>query len=212
MSGPWIAVVVVLWVVVVVLGVVVLGLLRRVGDVLAAVEARLQQPVASVSNGLPVGARVPRFEAVTESGETVSSGRLGVGGVYVLLRSGCGPCDGLVGELAGLADPLAGVRLVLVGDDTVEQRDRLAGVDAVRVYQREGQVSRAFACTAVPYAFAVDGDGDGDGGVVVAAGAADRLSQLRALADSLTTVTAAVPVRPSAATGAAAGVADGSPV
>lgn len=181
MSGPWIVVVAVLWAVVVLLGVVVLGLLRRVNDVLVAVEVRLQQPVPSASNGLPVGARVPVFEAVAESGGLVSWDWFGVGaGVYVLVRLGCAGCDVLVGELVGLSDPLGGVRLVVVGEDTAEQRHRLAGVDAMRMYQRGREVSDAFACTGVPYAFAVD-----DQGVVVAAGAANRVLQLRGLAAAL---------------------------
>lgn len=190
MSGPWIAAVVVLWVAVVLLGIIVLGLLRRVDDVLAAVEARLQPPAAP-SNGLPVGARLPAFEAVTESGQVVSCGQFGVGaGVYVLVSTGCGACDALVGELVGQSDPLGGIRLVVVGEDTAQQRQSLAGVDATRMYQRGREVTDAFACTGVPYACAVDGQG-----VIVAAGAPNRVSQLRALA---ATLTSAVAVQPSA--------------
>jgi len=143
-----------LWLVVVLLGVIVLGLVRRSSGVLAAVEAR------------------------SESGETVRSTALGLtAAVYLLVSADCDACTEIVTQLEGIPDPLHGVRLVLVSDDSERDRRLLADVDAIRLYQRDGAIARAFQCTVTPYAFAIDVHG-----VVTASGVATHLTQLRGLA------------------------------
>lgn len=175
------AAVVALWVVVVLLGLLVLGLLRRVNDVLIAVEERLAVSPAGPAEGLPVGARLPEFAVVSEPGEEQSSEDLELGpAVWLLLSAGCPACTRIVEELAGHPDPLHGMRLVVVADDTAEERQRLAGLEATHIYQRDREVAAAFACSATPYGFAVNAAGE-----VVASGPAGQLDQLRGLAERL---------------------------
>lgn len=177
MSGFWIVALLCLWAFAVVLGLLVLGLLRRIAPILERAEAMASSTAASP--GLPPGSALPPFEVVSGDGRKLKSSDL-VGSPFVLLfvSSGCAPCKRLGEEMRRANEGSLVVDVVVVAD----QSD--AGIDfpeweyATLAYQSEGQVSRALGSSATPHAFAI-----GSSGVVVAAGFPNTLNQLKALAN-----------------------------
>jgi hypothetical protein len=158
MSGPWIAGFVALWVVTLLLGTLVIGLLRRVNNVLETAERR----VASIPGELGIGGARPGtaigpFEAELD-GVTVSSHDL-FPGVFILLSTGCAPCVELAPQLGSLGREVDGVGVYVVLEDTPEGRDFPLPPEVPVLWQHERAVSNAFETHATPQAFAVDPTG-----------------------------------------------------
>lgn len=161
MSGPWIAAFAVLWVVTLVIGFAVLGILRRVSAVLEAAEARLS---AQNELGAPVRSIVADFQLYDERGRVVLARDDVADPVLLLLvEPGCGACRELVQELDGTGASLDGVPFAIVIEDSHRGR-AFALQDGVRVlYQRHGDVFHAFRNRATPQAYVID-----TGGIILA--------------------------------------------
>ena len=160
-------------------GVLVLGLVRRVSVALTATESRLALLGDIGFGGLRPGERVPEFRARTTSGEVVDrSYILGEASVLLFMSSGCPACDALVDELrTHLFEPeVELVAVVESGADTTT----LNGVDCRVLLQENSELSRAFEVIATPYAFAVDASGLLHGGFLV-----HTISDLRRLASTV---------------------------
>jgi hypothetical protein len=174
-NGFWLAVVLAQTLLLLVLAVIVLGQLRRMGVVLEAAEGVLRAGAATLpAPGLPPGATVPAFRA----GAAVGSRPPPAGAaVYLFVSADCDPCAPLLEELAGVPDPLGGVRLVVVADGDLAAHPAAARIDGV--VSQDGAVREAFGAVASPSAFAVAG------GTVVDARIVNTLTHLRDLAGRL---------------------------
>jgi hypothetical protein len=181
-SRFWVAVLLAQTALVLLLAVVVLGQLRRVAVVLEAAEAALRSQAAPpAAPGLAPGATVPAFAARDPAGAPLAAAAPGGSpAVYLFVSGDCDACEPLLAELAGVADPLGGVRLVLVADPVAVERPTAGRVDALLVRQERGEVAAAFQATATPSAFAVDA-----AGTVVDARVVNTLAHLRELSRGL---------------------------
>ena len=158
MSGPWIAGFVALWVVTLLLATLVIGLLRRVNNVLETAERRVASaPGVPGIGGAAPGTAIGAFEADLD-GATVSSQDL-FPAVFLFLATGCAPCLELAPQLGSLGREVDGVPLYVVLEDTPEGREFPVPPEVPVVYQRERAVSDAFETHATPQAFAVDATG-----------------------------------------------------
>lgn len=157
MRGLWAVALVVLWVVVVVQGVVLLGLVRRLAGFLEVSENRLHaMQFAEESRGLAPGDTVPRFEAWDSDGRLVTSAELLTTPVVLLLTDrGCEPCDAVVDDLLG-PDNAATVTPLYVVSDADEATPHAFTEPARNLYQRDHSVALAFRTSITPQAFAVD--------------------------------------------------------
>jgi hypothetical protein len=155
MTGPWLVAFVVLWALVLLLGVLVLGVLRRVAPILDRLEEQ-QQTVPGF--GLPAGTRVPAFEARDREGKAVDADAIPRPGIVLFLEPGCRPCEKLVKELRSGAVKLDGVPLVFVAPDTDEGRELVPPIGLLML-QTGRDISRAFQTSVTPHAFLIDADG-----------------------------------------------------
>jgi hypothetical protein len=158
MSGPWIAGFVALWIATILLGTLVIGLLRRVNNVLETAERR----VASASGGPGIGGAAPgttigAFEADL-GGITVSSHDL-FPGVFLFLSTPCALCLELAPQLGSFGREVDDVPVYVVLEDTPEGREFPVPPEVPVLYQRKRAVSDAFETHATPQAFAVDAKG-----------------------------------------------------
>jgi thiol-disulfide isomerase/thioredoxin len=175
MSELWIAALLSLWLIVALLAFLVLGLLRRIAPILERAEAALSPPTAPP--GLPVGSSTPPFELMTADGRSLPSANL-LGRPFVLLfvSSGCAPCRLLAERVREVGlDLLA--ELIVVADETEVGADVGDWPSATLAYQRDHEVSHAFATSATPHAFAINRSG-----TIVAAGFPNTLDRLQTLA------------------------------
>lgn len=150
MSGPWIGLMVALWLVVLVSLVLILGLIRRVQELESGMPGSV-----GVLPEVEVGSRLP-----LPSGYELLLDAAGLkrAGVLLFLRSGCGPCarvaDALAGDVSDWADDLALASLIVVGDPAGAERfptDRLTVVP-----DEDNVLYDAFGVRATPAAIAVD--------------------------------------------------------
>jgi hypothetical protein len=160
MNAAWISAFIALWVVVLFLCVVLLGLLRRIGNVLEQAEQRLAASAdGSHWGGLPVGSRVPRFN-VRASGPSAdptmtSADLLQEPTLLLFMEGGCGPCRNLADELRGSGAKIAGVPIHIVFSDEHGPADWVPD-NIPTVFEHAGEVSRAFQNVATPQAYLVD--------------------------------------------------------
>jgi hypothetical protein len=179
MTTPWIFAFVALWVLVVLLGLLVLGTVRRATLVIEAAEANLGAAARASLGGLPVGSNVPAFSApIVGSGAAFTQVDLqgGVAGVVFLSRS-CEACEELAGGLArGRVPRTLGVRLIVVTDEPQSAAAFARSAEATIVIDEEREVAHAFDVRIVPRAFVV-----GDGGVVLAVGRPNDWGELHRL-------------------------------
>lgn len=158
MTTPWIAVVVALWTFVVMLGLIMLGTLRRIAPILERAEARLAQTPSIM--GLPVGATVPSFAAEDVGGGTFTDADLlGATATVLFLGSSCKACESFVGDLESGRAPDLGVRLVTVVADLEAARALAQSPEVVVVIDEERSLARAFESNIVPQTFVVDEHG-----------------------------------------------------
>ena len=160
MSVPWIIAFVALSFVVLIVGLLVVGIQRRLSTVLEAAEAVVRLSGTTLgAGGLPSGSVVPDFIAYDEQGQPISSAvLLAEPAIVVFLASDCEPCHRLVADLATIETRPLGVELIVVlpEGDTSLQISAFSGLTLV--YQRDRGVAAAFESSASPHAFAVDSD------------------------------------------------------
>lgn len=181
MSIGWIALVVVLWIVVLLLAAVVVGVLRRVTPLLESKgDPPSQLPSRLMPQGLPIGSRLPAFNARTLNGEPFSADELlGSTAVVLLLDGNCPTCRMLEDDMHRSGVVNVSNHLIIVVGDESEAR-RLTGIEATILLQSDDAVRRAFASNATPHAFAISAEG-----FVVANDTPNTVAGLRRLAEQL---------------------------
>jgi hypothetical protein len=150
-------------VLVIALGVLVIGLLRRIAPVLDRLEASRGEESSHVREGLDAGGRIGEFEAVTATGQhvvrdliTTSAGR----SVVAFIEPGCGHCENIMTELIETPWPGDLLPVYLVLSDSEESRQRrLEASGGTVFYQRDNAVGDAFRTNITPVAFVLEGDG-----------------------------------------------------
>jgi len=162
-NAAWATAFVALSVLVLVLGVLVIGLMRRVAPVLDRLEAADLSGPEVVREGLDPGIRIRAFEAVTATGQLVTretikapAGR----SLVVFLEPGCGYCETIMAEL--LESPWRSdlPPLYLALTDSADARERqLEKTCCTVLYQHDSAVSDAFGTNVTPVAFVLDSDG-----------------------------------------------------
>lgn len=179
MTGPWMALVLSLTVLVIVLAVLVLGLMRRVVPLL---EGGGPPHATRAFGGLTAGETVPPFEVRERDGTPIASDRLfHEARVVVFMSASCQPCRVVAGELREHWDDVARLPLLVVlsDDDASREMDLPPGLHVV--FERDGAASTAFRNAAVPRAYAVD-----EAGVVTAVDGVAGVRDLSRLHDALT--------------------------
>jgi hypothetical protein len=157
MSAPWVGAFVALWILVLLIAFLLLGFLRRMTELLAAVQTRLNDPLFFEGlQGLMPGTVLPHFEARDERGVLVNSDALELPGILLLVDPGCEPCERLVAEIADSTHAFPGIQLYLITADSQPGREINLGAGTVTLYQRDGGVSRALRSSLTPQAFGVD--------------------------------------------------------
>lgn len=163
MTAAWATAFVALAILVIVLGVLVIGLLRRIAPVLDRLEAPRGEESSHVREGLDAGGRIGEFEAVTASGQQVAreviTARAGRS-VVTFIEPGCGYCENIMAELVETPWPGDSLPLYLVLSDSEESRQRhLDASGGTVLYQRDNAVGDAFSANITPVAFVLEGDG-----------------------------------------------------
>lgn len=155
MTPAWIAAVSALWVLVLLLTFLVLGTLRRV----AAVLEQVVPAEAPVLGAAPTTVVSP-FEVYDELGALVTWEEVLVEPATILLfiEPGCLPCLRLLEQLDGVGERLEGVPFHMVTSDSPEARELPVPQELTVLYQRDGDVTRAFSNRATPQAYAVGND------------------------------------------------------
>lgn len=158
MTTPWIIAFVALWALVMVLGVLVLGTLRRLAPVLERADLSRSDAAELVSpGGLPIGATVPEFSVFRADRAPFTEKSLeGSKTIVLFLSSSCQPCERLVADLRDGDVPDLGVALVVVTDDPdhADALDRAADVTVLA--QDDRSLAHVFESKATPHAFVVD--------------------------------------------------------
>jgi thiol-disulfide isomerase/thioredoxin len=131
------------------------GLIRRL--------RRQSPPPSMMAEGLAPGARVPRFAAMTTSGEPVSDELLGAPALVGFFSPGCQPCKELLPLFAerarGTSDSVLAVVAATPGEDAGAYIDRLAQVARVVTEVPQGPVQTAFKVSAFPTVITIDAGG-----------------------------------------------------
>lgn len=161
MTGPWMATIVGLWVVVVLLALLVAGLLRRLSSILERAEntSDVHKPIQIT--GLRPGAHVPEFTVESIDGHTTSPLRelAGRSVVFLLLSSGCAPCRQLAHEIEQTQVSTYPIELYVVLDEWEDWAPQPGS--HMHVARQAGETaSSALMSNAFPQAFLVDRQGD----------------------------------------------------
>jgi len=152
MTAPWIVAFACLWLVVVLLGFAVVGVMRRMVGVLE----RAEQHLATEPGGVPLLTSIPPFQLLDDAtGEAMSSEEvIREPSIVLFMESGCKPCQALATKLDD-AD-LSGVPLIVIaGEEGLNERFRLP-VDVPVFRQRDREVADLFRSASTPHAFVVD--------------------------------------------------------
>jgi hypothetical protein len=178
MTDPWIVTFVALWLLVVMIGLLVLGTLRRIVPILERLESYTPAMSAdALPRGLPLGASVPEFEGERATGGQFGPSDLRGSPSFVLFLSDeCRPCARFVRDLAKGRVPELGAKLVVVVDDA-SLADQFALAQGVTVLvQQERELADAFDSNVTPHAFALDADA-----IVLGSGTPNDWTRLRHL-------------------------------
>lgn len=130
--------------------------------------------------GLAIGSEAPAFSLPDPAGSNVSLETLHAGGASVLLvftDPGCGPCDGLMPEVARWQREHDSIAVVAVSaGDTAAARQKAAthGLENV-LFDEGGAVARSFEAFGTPTAVLVDGAGRVASGIASGAGHVEAL-------------------------------------
>jgi hypothetical protein len=178
MTDPWIVAFIALWMLVIVIGLLVLGTLRRIVPTLERLES-YAPPISAdaIPRGLPAGASIPELEAERAGGGQFAISDLRGSLSFVLFLSDeCRPCARFVRDLTKDRVPELGARLVVVVESAslAEQVARAQGVTVL--IQRERELADVFDSNVTPHAFALDADA-----VVLASGTPNDWTRLRLL-------------------------------
>jgi len=179
MSGAWIAAFLALWVVVLLLGLLVLGTLRRIAPLLERAESHLAASSGAAGRlGLEPGVPVPKFQVATVEGATVTDADLrGKTSIVLFIRRGCPACAPLIDQLKGGEAAKLGIQLVVAAEEE-SLAEELASAEAVTaIAQPDRSLANAFQTNATPHAFAV-----ATSGVVAESGFPNSVEQLEVLA------------------------------
>jgi hypothetical protein len=158
MSTAWVAAFVVLWVAVLLIAVVVVGLLRRISNVLELAEAGALAAGSggAAIGGLPVASYAPEFRVFGESGDEVRTPDLvRTPTILLFMDAHCGPCEQLAADLEPAMTEIEGVPFYVVLNQE-EGRPGWLSPAVSAVYQRHGELSQAFENTATPQAYVLD--------------------------------------------------------
>jgi peroxiredoxin len=180
MTTPWIVAFVAQASLVVLLGLVVLGLLRRITPLIEESQELLTTASRRLTiGGLPPGATVPRFEADEIGGGNVTDEDLREEqSVVLFLDDGCAACERFVADLESGGVPDVHARLVVVSN-VREAAERLARSKRVTiVVDDERSVARAFESVVSPQAFVVD-----EQGMALTSGTPNTWDEMRQLVD-----------------------------
>lgn len=158
MTTPWIVAFVALWMLVIVLGLLVLGTLRRLAPLIERAEESLSAAAAGMSpGGLPIGSTVPAFSVEEVGGSTFTHGHLeGSRTIVLFLSSSCRACERFVDDLENGRIPNLGVQLVVVSDDADQALTFSRASSVTMLVQKDRSLSRVFESDATPQAFVVD--------------------------------------------------------
>lgn len=158
MTGLWLVAFVALWALVVLIGLVVLGTLRRITLLLEAAEASFGAAARASLGGLSVGSMVPVFAAQTVDGRVffaevdLEEERTGV----LFLSRSCEACQVLADDLSrGFVPGDLGARLVVVSEDGTTAREFARSAEVTVLVDENREVAEAFDARIVPRAFIV---------------------------------------------------------
>lgn len=179
MTTPWIVAFIALAALVLLLGLVVLGLLRRITPILEESQELLSASSRRLTiGGLPPGATVPHFEAVEIGGGVFTDEDVRQQSVVLFLDDRCTACERLVADLEAGVIPDLRAHLVVVSSAR-EAANRLVRSDRVTVIvDDERSVARAFESAVSPQAFVVD-----EHGMALASGTPNTWDEMRQLVD-----------------------------
>ncbi|MFF4105419.1 peroxiredoxin family protein [Streptomyces sp. NPDC001903] len=159
------------------LGLIVLGVLRRLRPVLESVEGAGASQSHRSSPAAVAGSKVPDFTGVTADGVAVRSSDLwNRTAVVLFVNPGCRPCHNLLAELSARPDPLGGTALLVITPSPVQTTDN-RGIDAQVLADPDRRISQALGVSATPAAMTVDLHGR----VAFSLRAVNTLQQLQAL-------------------------------
>lgn len=142
------------------LGIVVVGTLKRVVPLVE--DARNLLADASFRAhvlGLPAGAVIPAFMAERAGGGMYSDADLrGHESVVLFLDSGCSFCETLFRDLASGSTPDFGRRLVIVTslDGDAQRLAQIESEAIIVLLQRSRAIARLFETARTPHAFVID--------------------------------------------------------
>jgi hypothetical protein len=134
-------------------GALVLGLLRRVGDALDRVQVTLSAP----DLGAPVGSTIPSFTLSTIDGrrihgDTISGPRHTL---FLFLGAGCAACGPVVATLGDDSDRIDDVPLVVVLREPHEVEELRLPASARALFDQDGSAGVAFGNRATPQGYLV---------------------------------------------------------
>lgn len=181
MTAPWIAALVVLWILVLSLAIVCLGLLRRIAPVLERAETSLAGfPIELQPGGLEAGSSLPTFSARTLDGVAFTDEEMrGHESIAIFFESGCPACRALEAELRAADVAALGLPIYVVVRES-EETAAFAALKVDVIVDEDNSVKRAFRSNVAPHAFAISADG-----VVTASGTPNTFDGLRLLAHEL---------------------------
>lgn len=167
MQGPWLIAFIVQWVVVLVLILLVVGVLRHLGNL--EEQWRLATPPIS---SYEIGQAISEFELPDAVGTMIQSSTFlaeAEGAVLLFVSSTCSACVSLLTQISQLisSEHVAfGKSLVIIGEGgagtvkrLLEAHPDLRSTQVTLLADDEGSVLRQFGITSVPTALAVDGKG-----------------------------------------------------
>jgi hypothetical protein len=172
-TTPWIVAYGVLAATTIFLGLIVIGILRRVVPILDRhSEGGLD------FGGLGVMARVPSIELDDRQGRSIEfTAAIQEPTIVLLMESMCGPCRQLSAALRRTDGHVDGIPIIAVLEDSDEARAFPVPDSIETLYGDRAVVSSAFATAATPYAFTID-----EGGVVLERRIANDFDDLKLMA------------------------------
>ena len=163
MSTPWQIAFAVQSLATVILGVLLLGLLRRVTPAPEVAAQRTHDLASTAPLGLRPGSTPPGFTVTDEVGNRlILSDLLAPAATLVLfLSSDCAPCVAIATGLAALDPPPEDTALVVIESHHSIERRPLADLWWLRAYRDDEQYTAAgtFRTNATPHAFLLDSAG-----------------------------------------------------
>lgn len=177
MTTPWVIGFALLWVVVILLVLVVLGLLRRISEVLARSAATVS--VDDVAIGAPPLSVIRPFTFVDEDGARHAfPDFLGSPTLFLFIGADCPACEMLLEQLVDVGPTVDGVPLFVVLDRAESSARQMRLPAGLRVlYQQDSEATEAFNNRATPQAYTVD-----EAGVVLERRVPGALAHLREMA------------------------------